>query len=96
MEIVVNSNTIIGFAAFLTALGVIIGLVINIFRQFNKWNSYDEKIKSIKEEQYLQLETLFAVLDGLHQMGCNGKTTEASQKLDDYLKRKAHEVETKV
>ena len=103
MEIVVNANTIIGVAGLISAVGVIIGLVINTYKQIEKWNAYDTQIKDVgkeisalKTEQYLQIQTERAIIDGLHQLGCNGRTTEAAEKLDDYLARKSHDVETKV
>lgn len=45
----------------------------------------ENKIGEVKEELLLLTECMRAVLDGLHQQGCNGKVTEASQKLDNYL-----------
>lgn len=103
MEFVVNSNTIIGLAGLITAFGVIIGFIISIVKQFQKWNSYDKKIgdinteiKDLKVEQYLQIETERAILDGLHQLKCNGEVTKAKKKLDDYVLKKAHDIEAKV
>lgn len=103
MEFTVNANTIIGVASLLTALGVIIGLIVNVIKQLNKWNSYDKKINEVKtkvnnlqKEQYLQIKTERAILDGLHQLGCNGQTTHAAQELDDFLIKKAHEIEPDV
>lgn len=42
-------------------------------------------IKEVKSEILLLTECMRAVLDGLHQLKCNGKVTEASEKLDTYL-----------
>lgn len=101
MEIVLNSNTLIGIAGVLTALGVIIGVVRKFNQQIEKWNDYDksiadvkDEIASLKEEQCMQTYVLEAVLDGLHQLGTNGKTTEASEKLSKFINKKAHDQKT--
>lgn len=51
---------------------------------------FDSKVQEIKAEQYIIVECLRAVLDGLHQQGCNGKVSEALKNLDDYLVERAH------
>lgn len=51
---------------------------------------FDGKVQEIKSEQQIIVECLRAVLDGLHQQGCNGKVSEAIKILDDYLMEKAH------
>ena len=51
---------------------------------------FDAKVQDIKAEQYIIVECLRAVLDGLHQQGCNGKVSEAIKILDDYLLEKAY------
>lgn len=96
-EITLNINAIIGLAGLCTALTVLCGVVRNTTKQLDKWNGYDEQIntindsiKALQSEQYIQIEVLRAVLDGLHQLHCNGKVTEASNKLDGYINAKAH------
>ena len=51
---------------------------------------FEAKVQEIKAEQYIIVECLRAVLDGLHQQGCNGKVSEAINTLDDYLMERAH------
>ncbi|MCI6677499.1 MAG: hypothetical protein MSG78_11530 [Clostridiales bacterium] len=55
-----------------------------------KWDGYEQSIKQIKEEQYIITECMVGVLDGLHQLNCNGKVTESREKLDNYLNKRAH------
>lgn len=100
MEFVINQNTIIGLAGTITALLAIVGVIASVVRQFIKWNSYDKKIQAIddritglQKEQYLQIKTERAILDGLHQLGCNGSTTSAAHELDDFLLKRAHDLE---
>ena len=45
----------------------------------------ENRIKEVKSDVLLLTECMRAVLDGLHQLNCNGKVTEASEKLDSYL-----------
>jgi F0F1-type ATP synthase membrane subunit b/b' len=51
---------------------------------------FDGKVQEIKAEQYIIVECLRAVLDGLHQQGCNGKVSEALETLDSYMCERAH------
>ena len=51
---------------------------------------FEAKVQEVKAEQYIIVECLRAVLDGLHQQGCNGKVSEAIDTLDDYLLERAH------
>lgn len=45
----------------------------------------EAKIQEVQSEILILTECMRAVLDGLHQQGCNGRVTEASEKLDNYL-----------
>lgn len=96
MEFVVNGNNIVAFASVCSAIGVILGIVVWFVKKVQKWNDYGKSIDNLQKEQYLQIKTMYAILDGLHQLGCNGKTTEASQELQNYLTRTANHIETDV
>ena len=51
----------------------------------------EAKIQQTQTELFILTQCMAAVLDGLKQMNCNGKVTEAQTLLDDYLVKKAHE-----
>ena len=51
---------------------------------------FESKVQEIRTEQLLIVECLRAVLDGLHQQGCNGKVSEALETLDSYICERAH------
>ena len=51
----------------------------------------EAKVQEVRAEQMFQMELFKAVLDGLSQLNCNGPVTIMSEKLDDYLNKKAHE-----
>lgn len=48
------------------------------------------KMQQIQSEQCMQTYVLNAILDGLHQLHCNGKVTEATEKLNKFINQKAH------
>ena len=50
----------------------------------------DAKLQEIRAEQEILTMCMRAVLDGLHQLNCNGAVTDASKKLDEYLNKQAH------
>lgn len=51
----------------------------------------EAKVQEVRAEQMFQMELFKCVLDGLGQLGANGPVTIMSEKLDDYLNKKAHE-----
>lgn len=53
----------------------------------------DAKLQEIKAEQCMLTYCMMATLDGLHQLGCNGKVTEARNTLDKYMNKQAHGVD---
>lgn len=59
--------------------------------QVQKWDEYDKQITSIKNEQRIITECTLAILEGLKQLNCNGKVTEARDMLAGYLNNQAHQ-----
>lgn len=51
----------------------------------------EAKIQEVRAELEILTECMFATLDGLHQLGCNGKVTETRTMLNEYLIRRAHD-----
>ena len=49
------------------------------------------RTQELKAELYILTECMAAVLSGLHEQGCNGPVTEASEMLNEYLRKRAHE-----
>lgn len=50
----------------------------------------DAKLQEIRAEQCMLTYCMSAVLDGLHQLKCNGPVTEAQNKLEKYINEQAH------
>ena len=98
MDSMLDFNIIISVASLITAIGIIYGCIKAYVKQIEKWNAYDDQIKSIeiqiqglRDEQYMQTHVLWAALDGLHQLGCNGEVTKTRTELNDWLNKKSHE-----
>ena len=51
----------------------------------------EAKLTQVKEELRILTDCMAAVLDGLHQQGCNGRVTEASNNLQAYMNMRMHE-----
>lgn len=91
-------------AELIGACSVIISLIIGIYKIYDKitdrLDALNERVtnlekenKNIKKENALVIYALGACLDGLHQKGCNGKVTEAMEKISRYINNAAHDQE---
>lgn len=85
MEVVSQIASLIG------AITVILGCLFGIYRWYLKQNKQDKDIKDLKEETCLLTYGLLACLDGLKQLGANGTVTDARDKLEKHINKKAHE-----
>ncbi len=99
MEITVDS--IILLSKLIGALGIILGVVIAFVKWLSKQEKQSEDIKELKEHHDEDLKTVqeelcvvnyavLASLDALIQSGYNGKVTEAHDKLQKHINKKAH------
>lgn len=50
----------------------------------------EAKLQQIYAEQYMLTDCMGAVLDGLHQLNCNGKVTSAIEELGEHIKKRAY------
>lgn len=101
MDIHVDAQTVITFAALLTALGTILTAVIKGHNWFLEQKKQSKEIEAIRkkhnsdmaesnEERQLICYALAACLDGLQQLGCNHSVTDAKDKMEKHLNKKAH------
>lgn len=86
-----TTETIVAIGAVLSAAILIIGTIRKVFKWFERQKKQDMEIQSIKEEDAMICYCLFAVLDGLKQLGANGNVSEAHEKLQKYLNNKSHQ-----
>lgn len=95
---------IIKLAEIIGACSVILGVVIGGYKMYDKLidrlgelekrvSALEQENRSIKKENTLVIYALGACLDGLHQQGCNGKVTEAMDKISKYINNAAHDQE---
>ena len=93
---------IIKLAEILGACLVILGVIIGVYKVYDKsidrMDSLEKRVKcledenrQIKKENTLVIYALSACLDGLHQQGCNGKVSEAIEKINKYINNAAHD-----
>ena len=81
---------IITIASIITALGVIFGMILAVYRWYLKQEKQDKDIKSIKEEQTLLTYGVLACLKGLKEQGCDGPVTTAINKIEKHINKQAH------
>ncbi len=84
------ADIIISIASVITALGVILGVVLGIYKFYLKNNKQDSDIKEIKSEQSILTFGVLACLKGLKEQGCDGPVTEAIQRIETHLNEQAH------
>lgn len=78
-------------ASAITSIGVIIGVVVAVFKVFQINKKQSEFIKAIEDEQTLLCYGLKGALQGLIEQGCDGPCKDALSKLEKHLNQKAHE-----
>ena len=97
----ISVDTIITLSKLIGALGVIISVIIAFVRWLGKQEKQSEDIKELKEHHNDDLKNVqeelcvvnyavLASLDALIQNGYNGKVTEAHDKLQKHINKKAH------
>jgi len=88
---VITTETIITASAVLTAMTAISAFIYKGVKWLQEQKRQTDEIKEIKDEQCMMTYAVFACLDGLKQLKCNGTVTEAHDKLQKYLNQKAHD-----
>ena len=87
----IDLDTIKEVASAITSIGVIIGVVVAVFKVFQINKKQSEFIKAIEDEQTLLCYGLKGALQGLIEQGCDGPRKDALSKLEKHLNQKAHE-----
>ncbi len=95
---------IVKLAEIVGACSIILGVIIGGYKLYDKLIdklgelekrvlALEKENRNIKKENTLVIYALGACLDGLHQQGCNGKVTEAIDKISKYINKAAHDQE---
>lgn len=97
LETVITLKNVFEILACVVAFTAGIGAIVALYKYITeahdraqKWDDYDKQIKDIKTEQEMMTFCMMATLDGLQQLGCNGKVTKAHDKLDKFINESAH------
>lgn len=86
----IDVDTIIKAAALVTALGVLGGVVVSLYKASERDRKQSEIIKEMMVEQSLICYGLRGALQGLIEQGCNGPCKDALEKLNKHLNQEAH------
>lgn len=86
----IDVDTIIKAAALVTALGVLGGAVVSLYKASERDRKQGEIIKEMMAEQSLICYGLRGALQGLIEQGCNGPCKDALEKLNKHLNQEAH------
>jgi hypothetical protein len=76
--------------AVLAAVLAIVAYFAKAVRWVDKQRQQDEEIRGIKEEQKIITYGVLACLKGLHEQGANGPVTEAIDKIEKHINKRAH------
>ena len=83
-------QTIITIAAVVTAIVTLFGRYNKVYDFIKRQEEQDKTIKAIQEEQTLLTYGVLACLKGLHEQGANGPVTEAIDKIEKHINKRAH------
>ena len=86
----IDVDAIIKAAAFVTALGVLGGVAVSLYKASDRDRKQSEIIKEMMAEQSLICYGLRGALQGLIEQGCNGPCKDALEKLNKHLNQEAH------
>lgn len=86
----IDVDTIIKAAALVTALGILGGVAVSLYRASERDRKQSEIIKEMMAEQSLICYGLRGALQGLIEQGCNGPCKDALEKLNKHLNQEAH------
>lgn len=86
----IDVDAIIKTAALVTALGVLGGVAVSLYRASERDRKQSEIIKEMMAEQSLICYGLRGALQGLIEQGCNGPCKDALEKLNKHLNQEAH------
>ncbi len=89
----IDVQTIITAAAVLAAVAAFIGYYNKAYRWVQKQSAQDAEIASIKEEMTLLTYGILSCLKGLKEQGCNGPVTDAINRIEKHMNKRAHDQE---
>lgn len=91
MVVTITWQHVLTAAAVLGAIAAIVGYFARGVRWVDRQKAQDKELAELKEELTLLTYGILASLKGLKEQGCNGPVTEAINKIEKHLNKKAHE-----
>lgn len=91
VDVHIDWSTIVTAAAVIAAFLAIAAQFAKSVRWLDRQKQQDAELAAIKEEQTLLTYGVLACLKGLKEQGCNGPVTDAIDKIEKHLNKKAHE-----
>lgn len=86
----IDANTIISASALVAAIAALSAVVYGVIKWFQKQEKQSVDIEELNAEMLVLSSAMLACLDGLKQLGANGKVTEAHDQLEEHLNQRAH------
>ena len=86
----IDADVVLKIASLVTAFGVIGGVVVWCVRFVSQQKKQDKELAAMCEEQTIMCFAILACLKGLREQGCNGPVSEALEKLEKHLNKRAH------
>lgn len=90
MQVTITWQTLLTAATIAGAFVAIVNYLRKLFGWFERQEVQDKELREIKDEQAILTEGILACLKGLHEQGANGPVTEAIEKIEKHLNKKAH------
>ena len=91
MTVTLTWQTIITAGALVAAIIAIASTFAKSVRWLDRQKQQDRELAAIKDEQTLMTYGLLACLKGLKEQGCDGPVTDAIDRIEKHLNKKAHE-----
>lgn len=88
--ITITPQGLITAGAVIGAFVAIIGYYNKIYKFVQQQKEQDKDIKGMKEEMTILTYGILACLKGLKEQGCDGAVTDAIDKTERFLNKKAH------
>lgn len=86
----IDTQAVIKAAELIGAAGVVIGLIIGIYKIIAQSRAQGKQIEIILKEQTVIVYALKGALEGLVESGCNGPCKEALAALNKHINKQAH------
>lgn len=89
----INADTIIKAAGVVSAAGVLIALLVGVYKRIDKDKHQSVVINAMQEELTILCYAVKGTLEGLIEQGCDGPCKDALDRLNKHLNKSAHKTD---